>query len=62
MLGSLQKEDGSIHDGMLANYTTSAAILARQLGGDTQTMASIITFQTLLAFVAMPGLALLLPA
>ena len=32
----------------------SAYILARQLGGDTDTMASIITFQTLLAFVVMP--------
>lgn len=36
---------------------TSAYILARQLGGDTETMASIITFQTLLAFVAMPVIA-----
>jgi squalene-hopene/tetraprenyl-beta-curcumene cyclase len=27
-LGSLQHEDGSIHDGQVANYTTSAAILA----------------------------------
>ncbi|MCW8930847.1 MAG: AEC family transporter [Gammaproteobacteria bacterium] len=32
----------------------SAYILARQLGGDTETMASIITFQTLLAFLIMP--------
>ncbi|MCG8096449.1 MAG: AEC family transporter, partial [Candidatus Thiodiazotropha endolucinida] len=32
----------------------SAYILARQLGGDTETMASIITLQTLLAFAAMP--------
>jgi len=35
----------------------SAYILARQLGGDTDTMASIITFQTLLAFLIMPLLA-----
>jgi predicted permease len=35
----------------------SSYILARQLGGDTQTMASIITFQTLLAFLLMPILA-----
>jgi predicted permease len=35
----------------------SAYILARQLGGDTTTMASIITFQTLLAFAAMPLIA-----
>lgn len=39
---------------------TSSYILARQLGGDAETMASIITFQTLLAFVAMPLLAALL--
>jgi predicted permease len=32
----------------------SAYILARQLGGDTETMASIITFQTFLAFILMP--------
>jgi predicted permease len=38
----------------------SAYILARQLGGDTQTMASIITFQTLLSFLLMPLLAYLL--
>ena len=35
----------------------SAYILARQLGGDAETMASIITFQTLLAFLAMPVIA-----
>lgn len=35
---------------------SSAYILARQLGGDTETMASIITFQTLLAFIIMPFL------
>lgn len=33
---------------------SSAYILARQLGGDTETMASIITVQTLMAFVVMP--------
>ena len=32
----------------------SAYILARQLGGDTDTMASIITLQTLAAFIIMP--------
>lgn len=36
----------------------SAYILAKQLGGDTETMASIITFQTLLAFLIMPLIAL----
>jgi hypothetical protein len=33
---------------------SSAYILARQLGGDTETMASIITLQTVLAFLVMP--------
>jgi predicted permease len=37
----------------------SAYILARQLGGDTETMASIITFQTLLAFFVMPLIAVI---
>ena len=37
----------------------SAYILARQLGGDAETMASIITFQTLLAFLVMPLIATL---
>jgi malonate transporter len=32
----------------------SAYILARQLGGDVETMASIITLQTILAFAVMP--------
>ena len=35
-------------------------ILARQLGGDTSAMASIVTLQTLLAFAAIPALATLL--
>jgi len=35
----------------------SGYILARQLGGDTETMASIITFQTILAFLIMPLIA-----
>ena len=38
----------------------SAYILARQLGGDRETMASIITLQTLLAFVVMPLIAYLM--
>lgn len=37
----------------------SAYILARQLGGNAETMASIITFQTLLAFLVMPVIATL---
>ena len=40
----------------------SAYILARQLGGDTETMASIITLQTLLAFAVMPLIAYLMLA
>lgn len=39
---------------------TSSYILARQLGGDAETMASIITFQTLLAFIVMPVIAAVL--
>ncbi len=35
----------------------SGYILARQLGGDTETMASIITFQTILGFALMPLIA-----
>lgn len=38
----------------------SAYILARQLGGDVESMASIITVQTLLAFLIMPLLGMLL--
>lgn len=40
---------------------TSGYILARQLGGDTETIASIITSQTLLAFLVMPLLSMVLP-
>jgi len=36
----------------------SAYILARQLGGDTESMSSIITFQTIIAFLVMPLFAL----
>jgi malonate transporter len=43
----------------MAPTAPSAYILARQLGGDTGTMASIITFQTMLAFLAMPLIAAL---
>lgn len=39
---------------------SSGYILARQLGGDTEAIASIITAQTLLAIVLMPLLAILL--
>ena len=37
----------------------SAYILARQLGGDVDTMSSIITVQTMLAFAVMPAIAYL---
>ncbi len=39
---------------------SSGYILARQLGGDTETMASIITAQTFIAFLAMPVIAYLM--
>jgi len=39
---------------------SSSYILARQLGGDTEVMVSIITFQTLLAFLIMPFIGKLL--
>lgn len=47
---------GALFVAFITPTASSAAILARQLGGDTQTMASIITLQTLMAFVAMPAL------
>jgi predicted permease len=53
---------GAVFIAFITPTASSGAILARQLGGDTETMASIITFQTVLAFAAMPALALLLPA
>ena len=44
----------------IAPTAPSAYILARQLGGDTEAMASIITAQTLLAFLMMPLLGAIL--
>ncbi len=44
---------------LMSPTAPSAYILARQLGGDTSAMASIITVQTLLAFLAMPVIAVL---
>ena len=44
---------------LMSPTAPSAYILARQLGGDTAAMASIITFQTLLAFGVMPVIALM---
>lgn len=46
--------------GFMVPTATSSYILARQLGGDAETMASIVTFQTLLAFIVMPLLASIL--
>lgn len=48
---------GVILVALMTPTAPSAYILSRQLGGDTETMASIITFQTLLAFVLMPLIA-----
>ena len=45
---------GALLIAFIVPTASSAYILARQLGGDTETMSSIITFQTLLAFVFMP--------
>ncbi|HIP37929.1 MAG TPA: AEC family transporter [Desulfocapsa sulfexigens] len=38
----------------------SGCILARQLGGDVETMSSIVTFQTIFAFLAMPMVAMMM--
>ena len=49
---------GALAIALVIPTTPSAYILARQLGGDTVAMASIITFQTLLAFLVMPVIVL----
>jgi hypothetical protein len=51
---------GAVVIALMSPTAPSAYILARQLGGDTAAMASIITFQTLLAFLAMPVIAMIL--
>ena len=38
----------------------SGCILARQLGGDVESMSSIVTFQTIFAFLAMPIIAMIM--
>lgn len=48
---------GALIIAFIVPTASSAYILARQLGGDTETMSSIITFQTLLAFLFMPLIA-----
>lgn len=45
---------GALVIALVTPTATSSYILARQLGGDAPAMASIITFQTLAAFVVMP--------
>ncbi len=50
---------GALVIALMSPTAPSAYILARQLGGDTAAMASIITFQTLLAFAVMPVIALM---
>jgi malonate transporter and related proteins len=61
---SLSGLDGLAASVLLIVFMTptapSAYILAKQLGGDAETMASIITLQTLLAFLLMPAIAYLL--
>lgn len=64
LLASLTGLSGVAGAAVLLGFMTPTApsgyILARQLGGDTETMASIITCQTLLAFALMPLLAMFL--
>jgi predicted permease len=48
---------GVLAIGFMTPTSPSAYILARQLGGDAETMVSIITFQTLIAFLVMPLIA-----
>lgn len=45
---------GALAIALVTPTATSSYILARQLGGDAPAMASIITFQTLAAFLVMP--------
>lgn len=47
-LGTLQKPDGSIHDGKVINYATSAAILAFSRSGDTRWKDTIARAQQFL--------------
>jgi squalene-hopene/tetraprenyl-beta-curcumene cyclase len=45
---TLQKEDGSIHEGQLANYVTSACVLALAKSGRPQDLAAIARARTFL--------------
>lgn len=53
-------EAGALLIAFMTPTSPAGYILAKQLGGDTGTMASIITLQTLLAFAMMPVIGLLL--
>ncbi|MDX1609872.1 MAG: AEC family transporter [Halofilum sp. (in: g-proteobacteria)] len=53
---------GAVAIALVVPTATSSYILARQLGGDAPAMASIVTFQTLAAFVVMPAVLLWLGA
>ena len=53
-------EAGALIIAFMTPTSPAGYILAKQLGGDTETMASIITLQTLLAFILMPVIGLLL--
>jgi malonate transporter and related proteins len=52
-------EAGALFIAFMTPTSPAGYILAKQLGGDTETMASIITCQTLLAFIMMPVIGLL---
>lgn len=52
-------EAGALFIAFMTPTSPAGYILAKQLGGDTETMASIITLQTLLAFIMMPVIGLL---
>jgi malonate transporter len=52
---------GALLIAMMTPTAPSAVILSRQLGGDTETMASIITIQTGMAFLLLPILSTQLP-
>lgn len=52
-------EAGALSIAFMTPTSPAGYILAKQLGGDTETMASIITLQTLLAFIMMPVIGVL---
>jgi predicted permease len=52
-------EAGALSIAFMTPTSPAGYILAKQLGGDTEAMASIITLETLLAFIMMPIIGLL---